>query len=139
MFGVEVISMMGAVYSHQKALQVERLHFQGGGQLKVPGSYSLRGQSANPPHPQKKVRRWHCSGGKVGSWRGKNRCSDGNHCMEWTEVVTLAEDTCRMEKVCAVMEEHCAKERIELLGRGSYGDAALGFAAVIRVSAVMKS
>ena len=131
--------MMGAVYSHQKALQVERLHFQGGGQLKVPGSYSLRGQSANPPHPQKKVRRWHCSGGKVGSWRGKNHCSDGNHCMEWTEVVTRAEDTCRMGKVSAGMKEHSAKERVRLLGRGSYGDAALGFAAVIRVSAVMKN
>lgn len=59
--------------------------------------------------------------------------------MEWTEVVTLAEDTCRMGKVSAVMKEHSAKERVGLLGWRSYGDAALGFAAVIRVSAVMKS
>ena len=52
---------------------------------------------------------------------------------------TLAEDTCRIEEVSAVMKEHSAKERVGLLGGGSYGDAALGFAAVIRVSAVMKS
>lgn len=54
-------------------------------------------------------------------------------------MVTLAEDTCRIEEVSAVMKEHSAKERVGLLGGGSYGDAALGFAAVIRVSAVMKS
>lgn len=61
--------------------------------------------------------------------------------MEWTEVVTLAEDTCRMGKVSAVMKEHSAKESGSwALGSGVLsGDAALGFAAVIRVSAVMKS
>lgn len=64
---VVVTAMMGTVCSYQKALQAVRPHLQGGGQPKVPGSYSLRRQFCLHSLPPEKARRWRCSGGK-GDW-----------------------------------------------------------------------